>query len=132
MSQFSVVVGQLVGFFIMPLLGYACIKWKLYGMDTLNGMCNLLLSVLIPVLVFSNAVGGTTRAELVANWGILLLTAIMYAMLILLFWIVSKILRLKKERGRLFQASLILETQGSLEFRWSWQCSPNTARSMLR
>lgn len=112
MGQFGVVVGQLTGFFIMLLIGYICVRLRLYGMTALNGMCSLLLNVLIPVLVFSNAVAGTDRAELFANWGIILLTAIMYALLILVFWVVAHLLRLKGGRNRIFQASMIFGNAG--------------------
>lgn len=55
-----------------------------------------------PVLVFSNAVDGADRAQLAANWGVMLLTAVMYALLILVFWLVAKLLRLKGSRSHVF------------------------------
>lgn len=68
--------------------------------------------MLIPVLVFSNAVDGADRAQLAANWGVMLLTAVMYALLILVFWLVAKLLRLKGSRSHVFQASLIFGNAG--------------------
>lgn len=112
MGQAGVVSAQLVGFFIMLMVGYTCVRLKFYGMTTLNGLCSLLTNVLIPVLVFSNAVDGTTRTDLVNNWGIMLLTAIMYALLMLVFWLFARLLRLRRERSRLFQASMIFGNAG--------------------
>ena len=51
-------VGQLVGFFIMLMVGYGCVRLRFYGQTALDGMCSLLLNVLIPLLVFSNAMAG--------------------------------------------------------------------------
>ena len=85
MGQFGVMIGQLVGFLIMLMVGYGCVRLRFYGQTALDGMCSLLLNVLIPVLVFSNAVDGADRAQLAANWGVMLLTAVMYALLILVF-----------------------------------------------
>ena len=82
MGQFGVMIGQLVGFLIMLMVGYGCVRLRFYGQTALDGMCSLLLNVLIPVLVFSNAVDGADRAQLAANWGVMLLTAVMYALLI--------------------------------------------------
>lgn len=95
MGQFGVMIGQLVGFLIMLMVGYGCVRLRFYGQTALDGMCSLLLNVLIPVLVFSNAVDGADRAQLAANWGVMLLTAVMYALLILVFWLVAKLLRLQ-------------------------------------
>lgn len=80
MGQFGVMIGQLVGFLIMLMVGYGCVRLRFYGQTALDGMCSLLLNVLIPVLVFSNAVDGADRAQLAANWGVMLLTAVMYAL----------------------------------------------------
>ena len=77
MGQFGVMIGQLVGFLIMLMVGYGCVRLRFYGQTALDGMCSLLLNVLIPVLVFSNAVDGAGRAQLAANWGVMLLTAVM-------------------------------------------------------
>lgn len=102
MGQFGVMIGQLVGFLIMLMVGYGCVRLRFYGQTALDGMCSLLLNVLIPVLVFSNAVDGADRAQLAANWGVMLLTAVMYALLILVFWLVVKLLRLKGSRSHVF------------------------------
>lgn len=112
MGQFGVMIGQLVGFLIMLMVGYGCVRLRFYGQAALDGMCSLLLNVLIPVLVFSNAVDGADRAQLAANWGVMLLTAVMYALLILVFWLVAKLLRLRGSRSHVFQASLIFGNAG--------------------
>lgn len=112
MGQFEIVVGQLVGFFIMLMVGYICVRLRLYGQTALNGMCSLLLSVLIPLLVFSNAVDGTTRTQLIDNRGDIVLTIIMYALLIVVFWIVAHALRLKGSRSHVFQCSMIFGNAG--------------------
>ncbi|WP_170115014.1 AEC family transporter [Bifidobacterium callitrichidarum] len=112
MGQFGVMVGQLVGFFIMLMVGYGCVRLRFYGKVALDGMCSLLLNVLIPVLVFSNAVDGTDRSHLAANWGVMLLTAVMYGLLILVFWTLARLLRLRGSRSHVFQASLIFGNAG--------------------
>lgn len=112
MGQFGVMVGQLVGFFIMLMVGYGCVRLRFYGKVALDGMCSLLLNVLIPVLVFSNAVDGTDRSHLAANWGVMLLTAVMYGLLIAVFWALAHVLRLKGSRSHIFQASLIFGNAG--------------------
>lgn len=48
MGQFGVMIGQLVGFLIMLMVGYGCVRLRFYGQTALDGMCSLLLNVLIP------------------------------------------------------------------------------------
>nr|WP_274619205.1 AEC family transporter [Bifidobacterium amazonense] len=105
-------VGQLVGFLIMLMVGYGCVRLRFYGKTALDGMCSLLLNVLIPVLVFANAVDGATRAQLAANWGVMLLTAVMYALLVVVFRLLAWALRLRGSRSRVFQASLVFGNAG--------------------
>lgn len=112
MGQFEIVVGQLVGFFIMLMVGYGCVRVRLYGQKALDGMCSLLLSVLIPLLVFSNAVDGTTREQLINNRGDIVLTIIMYALLIAVFFVVARVLRLRGNRSHIFQCSMIFGNAG--------------------
>lgn len=112
MGQFGVMIGQLVGFLIMLMVGYGCVRLRFYGQTALDGMCSLLLNVLIPMLVFSNAVDGADRAQLASNWGVMLLTAVMYALLILVFWLVAELLRLKGSRSHVFQAALVFGNAG--------------------
>ena len=112
MGQFAIMVGQLVGFFIMLMVGYGCVRLRFYGQTALDGMCSLLLNVLIPLLVFSNAMAGADRAQVEANWGAMLLTAVMYALLILVFRLVAWALRLKGSRSHVFQAALIFGNAG--------------------
>ena len=112
MGQFAIMVGQLVGFFIMLIVGYGCVRLRFYGQTALDGMCSLLLNVLIPLLVFSNAMAGADRAQVEANWGAMLLTAVMYALLILVFRLVAWALRLKGSRSHVFQAALIFGNAG--------------------
>ena len=47
MGQFGVMIGQLVGFLIMLMVGYGCVRLRFYGQTALDGMCSLLLNVLI-------------------------------------------------------------------------------------
>ena len=45
MGQFGVMIGQLVGFLIMLMVGYGCVRLRFYGQTALDGMCSLLLNL---------------------------------------------------------------------------------------
>ncbi|PJM74980.1 AEC family transporter [Bifidobacterium simiarum] len=112
MQQFFIVLDQLIGFAVMLVIGFICIKAHVYGQKALDGMCQLILKVGIPTLVFANAVSGTTRDDLVASFAVIVMTVVMYALLIGLFRLLAVVLRLPGERGRIFQGGFIFGNAG--------------------
>ena len=112
MEQFTVVLDQLIGFAIMLVIGYICVRCKVYGEKTLDGICHLILKVGIPLMVFSNATAGATRADLFESGIILVFQAVMYVLLISSTWLIAKVMRLPADRGHMFQAAFIFGNVG--------------------
>ena len=112
MQQFAVVLDQLIGFAIMLVIGYICIRCKVYGQKALDGICQLILKVGIPLMVFSNATAGATRADLFDSGIILVFQAVMYVLLISSTWLIAKVMRLQVNRGHMFQAAFIFGNVG--------------------
>ena len=112
MEQFTVVLDQLIGFAIMLVIGYICVRCKVYGEKTLDGICQLILKVGIPLMVFSNATAGATRADLFESGIILVFQAVMYVLLISSTWLIAKVMRLPVDRGHIFQAAFIFGNVG--------------------
>ena len=112
MEQFTVVLDQLIGFAIMLVIGYICVRCRVYGEKTLEGICQLILKVGIPLMVFSNATAGATRADLFESGIILVFQAVMYVLLISSTWLIAKVMRLPVDRGHMFQAAFIFGNVG--------------------
>lgn len=112
MQQFSVVLNQLIGMGVMLAVGAVCVRTKLLNEESLQGICRLILNVGIPMLVFSNAISGTTRADLFASAAIIGITILLYALLIASMWLLAKLLRLPGERGRMFQGAFVFGNAG--------------------
>lgn len=112
MEQFTVVLDQLIGFAIMLVIGYICIRCKVYGQKALDGICQLILKVGIPLMVFSNATAGATRADLFDSGIILVFQAVMYVLLVSSTWLIAKVMRLQVDRGHMFQAAFIFGNVG--------------------
>lgn len=112
MEQFTVVLDQLIGFAIMLVVGYICVKCKVYGEKTLNGICQLILKVGIPLMVFSNATAGATRDDLFESGIILVFQLVMYVLLIGSTWLIAHAMRLPVDRGHVFQAAFIFGNVG--------------------
>ena len=111
-EQFTVVLNQLIGFAIMLVVGYICVKCKVYGEKTLNGICQLILKVGIPLMVFSNATAGATRDDLFESGIILVFQLVMYVLLIGSTWLIAHAMRLPVDRGHVFQAAFIFGNVG--------------------
>ena len=112
MQQFGIVLEQMIGMAVMMIVGYICVRTKVLGEAALNGVCAFILKAGIPLLVFSNAVSGTTRADLIGSDAIIAMTLVMYALLISLFTLLSYVLRVKRERGRMFRGCFAFGNAG--------------------
>ena len=112
MEQFTVVLDQLIGFAIMLVIGYICVRCRVYGEKALEGICQLILKVGIPLMVFSNATAGATRSDLFESGVILVFQAVMYVLLISSTWLIAKVMRLPVDRGHIFQAAFIFGNVG--------------------
>ncbi|MBT1171848.1 AEC family transporter [Bifidobacterium sp. MA2] len=112
MRQFDIVLGQMVGMAVMMAVGYICVRTRVLGEAALGGICSLILKVGIPLLVFSNAVAGTTRADLIGSDSIIVMTLVMYGLLIAVFTLLSIALRLRRERGRMFRGCFVFGNAG--------------------
>lgn len=112
MEQFEVVFGQLVGFAIMLVIGYICIKCKVYGEETLNGIRQIIVNVGIPLMVFANATSGATRDDLINSGVVLVLAVIVYVVLGLVMWCIARIMRLSVDRGHVFQIAFMFGNIG--------------------
>lgn len=112
MGAFEIILWQLASFFIMLVIGYIASRTSVMSKDFLDSLSGLVMKVLLPICIFSNAVNGTSRAELLSCWPILLLSVGMYAGLIAVFAVVSRWLVPELGRRRIFQAAMIFGNAG--------------------
>ncbi len=112
MVQFNIVLNQLILFLILMMIGYIAVRLHIIGEDFLDGLSRLIMKILLPLLVFSNAISGTSRSQLLNCYPILLLTLGFYISIIIVCYVLAKILRLKGERNKVFRAALIFGNAG--------------------
>ena len=130
MQQFSVVLNQLIGMGVMLAVGAVCVRTKLLNEESLQGICRLILNVGIPMLVFSNAISGTTRADLFASAAIIGITILLYALLIASMW--QNCCVCPANAAACSKALSSSATQDSSACRWFWHCSRNMAHCISR
>lgn len=112
MAQFHIVLDQLVNCSFMLAIGYLAIRLRVYDAHFLDGLSSVILKVLMPLLIFTNAVHGTTVADLLESSEIMVLSVVMYLSLMAVFRISARFLRLSAERKRMFQACMVFGNAG--------------------
>ena len=112
LTQFHTVFLQLVGMAVMMFVGIVCVKAHVLRQKAMDGICSFILKVGIPFIVFSNAVSGTTRADLAQSGVIMLLDVVMYVLLIGMCTLLAKLMRLNAERGRMFCGAFVFGNVG--------------------
>lgn len=112
MAQFNVVLNQLILFLVLMMIGYIAVRLHIVGEEFLDGLSRLIMKILLPLLVFSNAVSGTDRNQIFQCYPILLLTLGFYVSIIVVCYILAKLLRLKGERNKVYRAALIFGNAG--------------------
>ena len=105
MEQFQIVLNQVIIFLVITAVGFIAVKAKALNDDSLTVVTRLFTKIAIPFLLFTNTVNGTTRAEVLENLHIIPISLAVYATLILVSRLLSKVLRLELSRARLFSLS---------------------------
>lgn len=112
MNSFYIILNQVIQFFIMLSIGYLATRNNIMDKLFLDRLAVLIMRILIPLLIFANAMHGTNRDLLFASYPILLLSLGMYLALITVFYFTAKIIGLKNEGSRVYQASMIFGNAG--------------------
>lgn len=112
MDQFTIIVYQLFQFGVMLTAGYLAARAGVLSEPFLNGLARLIMSLLLPTLIFANAANGATRAHLIESYSIMLLALGMYAGLTAVSALLARIAGLRGERSGVYRAAMIFGNAG--------------------
>lgn len=124
MNSFMVILEQLVSFFLMMLVGYIAAKKHVTTREFLDRLATLIMKLLLPIMIFSNMMNGTSRAQLAGDLPALFMVAAIYGSLIVIFAIIARLLRLPKERADIFQAVFVFGNVGFIGLPLMLSVSP--------
>lgn len=124
MNSFVVILEQLVSFFLMMLVGYIAAKKRVTTREFLDRLATLIMKLLLPIMIFSNMMNGTSRAQLAGDLPALFMVAAIYGSLIVIFAIIARLLRLPKERADIFQAVFVFGNVGFIGLPLMLSVSP--------
>ena len=105
MEQFQIVLNQVLIFMIITAIGFIAVKAKVLNDDGLTVVSKLFTKLVLPFLLFTNTINGTTRAEIFKNLYVIPIILAVYVVLILVSQLLVRVLRIGVTRGRLFALS---------------------------
>ena len=90
MEYAQIVFYQLVIFVIYGAIGVAAVKGGILDEAGLHAVSRVVIKVTLPVMLFTNTVSGVTRESLLESLPVTGATAVMYLLLALLCWGMSR------------------------------------------
>lgn len=111
-SMVHVVIHQMLLFFFVSLIGFACFNHRIITNEALPHIARLMTKVLLPVMIFSVSYFGVTRAMMSQNFIVLPITAIFYFIASVSLYLIGTVMKLPKEHRGVFQLSFLFGNTG--------------------
>ncbi len=112
MNEFLIVVYQIAKFMIMIGIGVICVKCSILKEEHLPVMSRLIMKVILPVFIFTNTVGGATRADLIEDFIVLPVSIGVYLLWIFVGRLLAKIQRIEESKYKVYQAVYVFGNVG--------------------
>ena len=74
MSEFFIVVQQMIMFVVYLAVGIIAVKVKLFDQKSLDVLSKLIMKITLPIMIFMNTLNGATRQQFMDTLPILALT----------------------------------------------------------
>lgn len=107
MSEFGVVLNELLKFSIILFVGYLAAWKKILPKEYLPQLCSLITKILLPVYIFICFASKNTLEQLITCVPVIGLSIILYLIFIGVFFLLAKFMNLPEERSKVWQASFI-------------------------
>lgn len=112
MEQFTIVLEQVVSFCIMMVVGYIGVRMRVMDEQFLGKLSKLITRIILPILIFTNAMSGITREKLQSGMSFLVIGICVYLALALIMYVVARCFRLQEGYGRVYRATFSLGNMG--------------------
>lgn len=112
MNYFNLVLEQIGIFIIYAAIGIICVKCNVLNRNGLNMLSRLITKAVLPLLIFTNTVSGTTREDFFSSLSILVIAIFLYVILFLTARLLSSIARLDGGRCGVYRAGTMFGNCG--------------------
>ena len=104
MNYFSIVLEQIEIFVVYMLIGIFAVKLHFLDRGKLGMLSGCITKILLPLLIFTNTINGTTRKQFLSSAVIILLAAVLYLVLYIVATVLAKLLRINCKHESLYRA----------------------------
>ncbi len=104
MGCFSIVLEQIEIFVVYMLIGIIAVKLHFLDREKLGVLSGCITKILLPLLIFTNTINGTTREQFLSSAVIILLAAILYLVLYVVAAVLAKLLRIDCKHESIYRA----------------------------
>lgn len=104
MNYFSIVLEQIEIFVVYMLIGIFAVKMHFLDREKLSVLSGCITKILLPLLIFTNTINGTTREQFLSTAVIILIAALLYLVLYVVAAVLAKLLRLDSKHESLYRA----------------------------
>ena len=104
MNYFSIVLEQIEIFVVYMLIGIFAVKMHFLDREKLGVLSGCITKILLPLLIFTNTINGTTRKQFLSSVVIILLAAVLYLTLYVVSAILAKLFKIDCKHESLYRA----------------------------
>lgn len=104
MNYFSIVLEQIEIFVVYMLIGIFAVKMHFLDREKLGVLSECITKILLPLLIFTNTINGTTREQFLSSALIIPLAAALYLILYVISAVLAKLLRLDSKHESIYRA----------------------------
>lgn len=104
MNYFSIVLEQLEIFVVYLLIGVFAVKLHFLDREKLGVLSGCITKMLLPLLIFTNTINGTTREQFLSSLVIVLLAAVLYLVLYFVAVLLAKLLKINANHNNIYRA----------------------------
>lgn len=104
MNYFSIVLEQIEIFMVYLLIGICAVKLHFLDREKLGMLSGCITKILLPLLIFTNTINGTTREQFLSALVIILLAAALYLILYIAAAALAKLLRIDRRHEAVYRA----------------------------
>lgn len=104
MTYLSIVLEQLEIFVVYMLIGVIAVKTRVLDREKLGALSGCITKMLLPLLIFTNTVNGTTRVQFFESAVIILLAAALYLFLYIVSSLLGLVTGMKGNRKNVYRA----------------------------
>ena len=109
---FEITLERMIIFFLILSIGFAAGKLSIITRDYLPQFAKLITKIFLPVLLFWSTFHGTTWQMVEDNAGVILFSAIFYASITVVTFLIAKAMRIRPDRDRVFMFCFIFGNTG--------------------